>query len=81
MDRCNTCRDNPVPVRVGNLLSHQRLLPRDPNWDSGTGYGPWGGSTSIGDTEHFAELENLGRWRDPKDAVRRAVKPSNLTSV
>ena len=79
MDKCNTYRKNPVLVRVGNLLSHQHWLPLDPNWDSGTGYGPWGGSTSGCDTEHFAELENIGRWRDPKDAVRRAVRPANCS--
>ena len=29
--------------------------------------------TLIGMSDHDGEVENLGRWRDPKDAVRRAL--------
>ena len=31
--------------------------------------------TLIGMDDHDGQVENLGRWRDPKDAVRRAVMP------
>ena len=31
--------------------------------------------TLIGMNDQDGEVEHLGRWRDPKDAVRRAVRP------
>ena len=62
---------------MGNLLSHQRLLPRDPS----AGLRPvtqnmmWEHSSGV--SEHDSKVENLGRWRDPKDAARRAVSIAN----
>ena len=38
----------------------------------GTGWDP-GWEHSIGEHKYDEQVENLGRWRDPKDALRRAV--------
>ena len=44
VNRRNAYRQNPVPARVGNLLSHQRSLPQDPSGEAGAGCGARGGS-------------------------------------
>ena len=62
-------------MRVGNLLSHQRLLPRDPfeGLRCVTQIMMW--EHSIGVDVLDSQVEKLGRWTDPKDAARRAVRP------
>ena len=38
------------------------------------GCGVGANETLDGMSDHDGEVDNLGRWRDPKDAVRRAVR-------
>ena len=42
----------------------------DPGWEH-----------SVGVDNDDRQMENLGRWRDPKDALRRAVTSNHLQNV
>ena len=50
-------------------------LPRDPEQGPGCRMRimKWEQVETHGDIVHLDTQENLGRWRDPKDALRRAV--------
>ena len=53
-------------LRTGTAAAEPQPGYGSTEWDPG-----WEHSTGVDINDE--ELENLGRWRDPKDALRRAV--------